>query len=256
MESPNFIIIGAMKSGTTSIFLNLIQHPKIYGHPAKEINFFSEKYQLGTDWYINKFRDGYINGESSPNYSKRDEFPEVAARIKEYNPNIKIIYVVRDPLKRLISHLHHDLYRDRLNSKHLDETVLNDSKYLNVSNYYYQIEPFLDKFERNQIHFVKFEDYLKGPEIELNKISSFLGLNAFNYKISGFNTTEKKYLIKKFDLIKKLNIPRIRKLYHAIFYILNIKIRRPELSQETVNYVNKELEADISRFYELSGISF
>ncbi len=256
MVLPDFIIIGAMKCGTTSIFKNLAQHAQIYGHPAKEINFFSEKYHLGMEWYSAKFKQGFINGESSPNYTKRDEHIDTAKLIYDCNPNMKLIYVVRDPIKRVVSHLHHDLYRDRLRSSQVSSVLQADNKYMSTSKYAYQIEPYLQYFNLENILFVQFEDYLDNPQGVMNNICSFLGVSKYSFNFEKFNTTEKKYWIKNFDTIKKLQKPRLRRLYHLIFYFINKKINRPVLDEATLLSLRDELADDMEKFREISGISF
>ncbi|GAA5026474.1 sulfotransferase [Marivirga lumbricoides] len=256
MILPDFIIIGAMKCGTTSIFKNLAQHSQIYGHPAKEINFFSEKYHLGMEWYSAKFKEGFVNGESSPNYTKRDEYVDTAKLIHECNPKMKLIYVVRDPIKRMISHLHHDLYRDRLKISQISSALEEDNKYVNTSKYAYQIEPYLKYFSLENILFLQFEDYLENPQLVMNKICSFLSISAYDFTIGKFNTTEKKYWIKNFDQIKRLQRPTLRKVYHLLFYFINRKIKRPALDDQTYRSVKDRLVKDMEEFEKISGIGF
>ena len=97
---PGFIIIGAARSGTTSLYQYMDAHPEIYLSPVKELNFFSnEKYwSKGFAWYESKFsgaRNSHrISGEISPSYSKAPFTEDVVQRIYEYSPEIKLIYIV------------------------------------------------------------------------------------------------------------------------------------------------------------------
>ena len=102
---PNFLIIGAGKSGTTSLWHLLNEHPDIYMSPDKEPNFFNkdENYNKGLDWYQHLFRRAKNQkaiGEASNNYSCCGIFKNTVKRIKKTLPHVKIIYITRNPLKR------------------------------------------------------------------------------------------------------------------------------------------------------------
>lgn len=101
MPNPDFIIVGASRSGTSSLFYYLRQHPEIYMPGVKEVHFFDFSFQKGLDWYKRKFKDGYVNGEASPYYLP---CPYVPGRIKKTMPNVKIIALCREPGARAYSH--------------------------------------------------------------------------------------------------------------------------------------------------------
>jgi len=103
---PNFIIIGAQKCGTTSLHHYLDQHDEIVMSKVKELNFFNEElnWSKGLKWYEAHFQgEGKMRGEASPHYTNYPMSPGVAKRMKEIVPDAKIIYLVRDPVERLIS---------------------------------------------------------------------------------------------------------------------------------------------------------
>ncbi|HVM40035.1 MAG TPA: hypothetical protein VM618_04550, partial [Acidimicrobiia bacterium] len=99
---PDFVIVGSMKSGTTSLFQYLGLHPGV-GLPArKELDFFvaHRNWRRGEGWYRSQFApvaDGLVTGESSPNYTMRHLFPGVAERMAAVVPDARLLYVVRDP---------------------------------------------------------------------------------------------------------------------------------------------------------------
>jgi hypothetical protein len=109
---PNFIIIGAMKCGTTSLYYQLSEHKEVKMSIQKETNFFIRKrdfekgrYEKGRDWYESCFPEGGMaRGECSPNYTKVHLFPGVAQRMQELLPDVRLVYMVRDPIERLVSH--------------------------------------------------------------------------------------------------------------------------------------------------------
>src|SRR5688500_4466677 len=109
---PNLIVIGGLKCGTTSLHHYLNLHPQIAMSRPKELNFFVEElnWELGTDWYTSHFDPAAdVRGETSPHYTNRPRFEGVAERIAESAPGARLIYMVRDPIKRLLSHYVHNV---------------------------------------------------------------------------------------------------------------------------------------------------
>ena len=103
---PTFLVIGSMKCGTTSLHDYLARHPDVFMSAVKEVNFFvlERTWDKGIDWYRAQFYGRYqVRGEASQNYTKRHEFePGVAERIRSLLPNVKLIYIVRDPVARFV----------------------------------------------------------------------------------------------------------------------------------------------------------
>ena len=110
---PNLFIIGAMKSGTTSLHEYLNEHPDIFMSNVKEPGYFAEcmnYYPKDLAWYESLFKEAkgeMIIGESSTNYTKLPICTDVVNKIWEFNPDARFIYVMRDPIKRVISHYWH-----------------------------------------------------------------------------------------------------------------------------------------------------
>ncbi len=108
MSKPNFLLIGAQKSATTSISVMLSHHPDVFVVKGKEPHFFSEnrQYARGWDWYMSLFSGS--NGEraiidASTSYSRTNAFPNTISRIIKHVPDAKILYSVRHPLDRMES---------------------------------------------------------------------------------------------------------------------------------------------------------
>jgi hypothetical protein len=114
-HKPDFIIVGAQKAGTSSLFYYLSQHPKLSASQRKEVAFFNrdENFKKGVRWYQNAFKDphkfigSYLHFESTPAYLYHSH---VAERIFNYSPQIKIIAVLREPVERAFSAW--NMYRD------------------------------------------------------------------------------------------------------------------------------------------------
>ena len=104
---PTFLIVGAQKSGTTSLVHYLAAHPQVYAR-IDEVHFFDRNYERGLDWYSSQFEDAVVVGESSPEYMFR---PEVPPRVAADLPGVKLVAILRDPVDRAYSHYWHNRTR-------------------------------------------------------------------------------------------------------------------------------------------------
>ena len=103
---PNLLIVGAAKSGTTSLHSYLDHHPAVAMSRKKELQFFSrDNWRDLVDWYRGHFPEpAPVRGESSPAYSMDPVLPHVPERAHELIPEARIVYMVRDPIERLLAH--------------------------------------------------------------------------------------------------------------------------------------------------------
>jgi hypothetical protein len=159
---PNLIIIGGLKCGTTSLHHYLNLHPQIAMSRPKELNFFVAElnWPLGRDWYASHFDPGApVRGESSPHYTNRPSFAGVPARMRELlGPDIRLVYVVRDPIDRMLSHYLHNVgggYEDRTLTEALSDP---ESSYVARSRYFFQVEPYVEEFGAERIEIVGREE--------------------------------------------------------------------------------------------------
>ena len=179
-QLPNLIIIGGLKCGTTSIHHYLGLHPEIQMSKPKELNFFVEElnWDLGLDWYASRFDDRFkVRGESSPHYTNGPRFNDVAERIHEHCPDARLLYMVRDPIKRILSHWVHATgagYETRELAPTLSEP---DSSYIQRSMYWMQLQPYLDLFDRSQIEIITQEELQREREATMRKAFGFAGVD-------------------------------------------------------------------------------
>src|SRR6056297_3678088 len=104
IKKPNFFVVGAARSGTTTLYYTLKKHPDVFIQPLKEINYFLSSNRRTWQEYLNLFegvKNEKIIGEISPKYLYYKEVPKLIKR-KINNP--KILIQLRDPLERAISH--------------------------------------------------------------------------------------------------------------------------------------------------------
>ncbi len=106
---PQFIIIGAMKSGTTVLYDFICSHPRVQKATEKEIHYFSLYPYEGEKWYLDHFSGDseMVYGEASPTYFHVANTLSIPRSIKEFSQDIKLILIVRDPVERAVSHFFH-----------------------------------------------------------------------------------------------------------------------------------------------------
>lgn len=176
---PTFLVIGAMKAGTTSLHRYLAAHPDIFMSETKELDFFveSKTWPLGWEWYCGQFEPGRrmtARGEASTNYTKHPTFPGVPERIATRLPDVRLVYLLRDPVERIVSHVLH-MWGARGVVGGLDRDVL-DGHVAACSRYALQLENYLEWFSPDQI-LVVFSDDLRHDRIRaLQRMGAFIGV--------------------------------------------------------------------------------
>jgi hypothetical protein len=202
-QLPNFLIIGAAKSGTTSLFDVIAQHPEVYASPKKEIRFFSnnDRFNNGVDWYqtthFHNTEKYKIRSEATPAYLTWSE--KVAPRIKELygDHNIKFAAIFRDPVKRAYSHYWHRVRQGdedpaRLSFEeaiHTEEKRLGNSwqrleyegnglfGYYRAGCYASRLKPYLDLFPRENFIFMLQEDLYLNFSSNMANLMRFLNID-------------------------------------------------------------------------------
>jgi hypothetical protein len=199
---PGFLIIGAQKSGTTSLFAALSQHPGCRMPRKKEIHYFDNNYHLGFGWYLSYFPfrrdDGAITGEASPYYLFH---PEAAGRAAAQLPDARLIAMLRDPVDRAYSHYQMQRRRgiegcatfaealeqeqERLRGR---EELLRDPRvrslahqkrsYFSRGLYAGQLRRWLAVYPRSSLLVLRSEDFFEDPRGQLGRVCAFLGLDG------------------------------------------------------------------------------
>jgi Sulfotransferase domain len=176
---PDFIIIGAMKCATSSLHTQLAQQPGIFMTTPKEPNFFSDdtQYARGINWYASLFKAALPNelcGESSTHYTKLPDYPLCVQRLSSYAPHAKLIYVMRHPIDRLVSHYIHQ-WSQNVFSCEINQAVDQYEELVAYSCYAKQLEPYIKAYGKENILPVFFESVKSQPQRELEKIARFIG---------------------------------------------------------------------------------
>jgi hypothetical protein len=155
-------VIGGLKCGTTSLHHYLNLHPEIAMSRPKELNFFVAElnWELGPEWYASHFdRSAPVRGESSPHYTNLPRFGGVAERMRAVlGDGVRLIYVVRDPIDRILSHYVHNRgagYEPRP----IEDALANpECAYIARSRYAMQLEPYLAAFGARAVEIITREE--------------------------------------------------------------------------------------------------
>lgn len=198
----NTFLIGAQKSGTTYLASLLGQHPDVCVSDPKEPHFYSKHFDEGFAAYAKCFDtpDAKIRLDASTTYTflrpkAALDIPDapgllapVPQRIKEACPEARFIYIMRDPVKRIMSAVRHGARsasgpQDAPLS--LSQVIEDDPMALLVSRYADQIERYLDVFERDRFLFLSFDDLKNDPNDVLARVCSFLDMAPFDIRLDG-----------------------------------------------------------------------
>ena len=177
---PDFLVIGATKAGTTSLHAYLRQHREVFMHPRKELRYFTAEHEWrrGPDWYRTQFEDAgraRAVGQASNAYTRHPVYADVPERIAALLPDVRLVYLVREPFARLESH-----YRWRLSTGYewrgAEEALRADPSYVAASLYGLQLAEYHRHFASEQILVLRCEALFADPEPHLARLAEHLGV--------------------------------------------------------------------------------
>lgn len=177
---PNVVVIGAMKSGTTSLRHYLSAHPRIALAPGG-LNFFIEErnWNKGLAWYESHFdADADVFCDASPRYANFPIHQGVAARMADLIPGARLLYLVRHPIDRLVSHYCHAVAKGEERRAFSDAFPdLEVSPYVVRGLYATQIEEFARHYPMSQIHVLLHEDLRHRRRQTMREVFEFIGVD-------------------------------------------------------------------------------
>lgn len=232
----DFLIVGAMKAGTTTLMRYLVRNPYI-SIPDYEVHFFDDdnKYEKGLEWYRTNFDISdktKIIGEKTPTYSYD---PNVPARIHSKLPDSKIVWLFRNPVDRTYSNYIHAImkgterlsFKDamKLEKERIEENIFKGYKKRSI--YIEQVNRYRSYFPLKKMYFIIFEDFIHKPYEELEKLYDFLEV-------------ENKMLEKNNKKQIKSNQSYIPFSIDAQYYSYNLLGENSKL-YKAINYLNKLL---------------
>ena len=256
---PDFIIIGAMKSATSTLHNQLSAQPGIFMSTPKEPNFFSddEIYNQGLDWYTALFSGAdteQVCGESSTHYTKLPDYPETIQRLKAAIPMPKLIYVMRHPIDRLISHYMHQ-WSEGVISCDINQAIDRYPELVDYSCYGMQISAYFEAFGSKSVLPLFFEDLKANKNKSLNRVGEFIGLtepliwvddlaqdNVSSQRIRRFYGYELLINSKPMAWLRKALIPQ--RVRDRVKQQLSMQ-RRPEISSVQLARITKIFDQDL-----------
>ncbi len=183
---PDFLLIGGMKCGSTSLHDQLVTHPQLAEPQFKEPGFFSrdERFAHGMERYLTIFSEAAADQllfESSTCYTRHPHFGAVAQRIHEHLPDIKLVYIMRHPVDRLYSHYRHAMLEGAGHGEpvvSLEAALASSEEYFDTGCYLRQIEQYTAFYPRDRFFFLTLEELKTDPDAVLGGLQRFLGIDV------------------------------------------------------------------------------
>lgn len=303
---PNFFVIGVVKGGTTSLYHYLDQHPEIYLPPIKETNHFAavdikeenflkeyaQDVRINLDAYIKsgmkeQVHIAHVNssdhykalfskvsnekaiGEISNSYMI---CPSSAWEIYKYNPNAKILVVLRNPIRRAWSQYLMNLRESKSSEADFIEEIKTDHQanpkgwgvnhqYLELGMYAQQLKPYINLFGRDYVLPVFYEEYRNNPDEVLEKITAFLEVDS-NFTFD-FSTESNKASMPRSKVVNKLLVSSglvkavkdltPKKLRSGFAKILYSDKNMPTIQASQVDWLRSYYEKEVKDLSELIG---
>ena len=281
----DFFIVGAPKAGTTSLYHYLDEHRDICMSSDKEPNYFSDEELQQQDMYYGKSRvetidiyhslfdkhlESKVKGEASVSYLFYKKVPK---KIKEYNPDAKIIIMLRNPCHRAFSHylmdrrlgLVYDSFEDVIDKKSNHKNAnLFYQQYIQVGQYASQVKSYLECFDRNNILFIEYEDFRKNISHVMNRVYKFLNVEPSSQ--ADLNQKYNLYSRPKNNIIRFIySFVFLRNMLTSIFpkkfisLIRSVLFRRdkkPSLSDEAKQKLKMLFADDVNKLSKILNKDF
>ena len=248
-----------MKSATSTLYQQLKSQPGIFMPDLKEPNFFSddEVWERGFGWYSGLFASASgtdICGEASTHYTKLPTYPSTIERMVTVAPTAKLIYIIRDPVDRLVSQYVHQ-WSEREIRCDIDKAIIAHRELIDYSRYAYQIRGYLEAFGPDSVLITFFEHLKSNPQMVLERIADLIGYsgspewqsdqpadNVSNTRVRRFPFDE--YLVRSpaATLLRQALVPKaVRRQVRRHLTMRS----RPELSGESLKRLNEEFCEDL-----------
>ncbi len=178
---PDFVVIGGMKCGSTTLFEYLRRHPSAFMCRSKEPNYFADDgvFARGEEWYRSLFQaasETQVCGEASTTYTRDSEYPLAAPRLAAALPDAKLVYIMRHPVDRCYSHYSHAMQTQSPIS--FEAALARDATLTATSDYMRQLRRYLEFFPRDQILLLTVDDLSEYPAAVMRDVQCYLGLSA------------------------------------------------------------------------------
>jgi Sulfotransferase domain len=270
---PNLIIIGAQKSGTTSLHDYLGRHPQIGMSRTKELKFFivEGNWHKGVAWYESQCASSRpVRGEASPQYTYFPTFAGVPQRMHATVPDAKLIYLLRHPIGRIISQYVHEVDSGQ-EQRTLTEALreFDSNPYVLRSLYGMQLEQYLPLFPLRKILILTQEQLLQQRQATMTKAFRFLGVDDtfqsswWQRQRHGSRDKRRKNLVGRRLAawirqtgLREFSPPFASMVERWACYPFSEAIVRPALDEAVLGRLAACLQPDVARLTELTGQTF
>jgi len=263
---PDFIIIGAMKCATSTLHNQLALNGCHMSDP-KEPCFFSDepRWNRGIEWYSSLFeqaRPGQLCGESSTHYTKLPTHPETASRMRRVVPDAKLIYVIRDPIERIVSQYIHEWSQCEITTPFAD-AIDRHTRLLDYSRYAMQIRPYVEIFGPDRVLIVFYECLKDDPLSQLDRVGRFIGLEhtpVWQSEASSNRSSERLRMPQPLrEILFHPIVSGLRRRLVPARWREAVKSRlrmtdRPELDPALRDRIERVLDDDLAELARLTGI--
>lgn len=255
------IIIGSMKCGTTTLYNYLKGHPEICPSITKEPAFFAKNHPHAIQvdnysdlWPYNESVHKYAL-EASTGYTKYPYEPNVPKNMYNYGIRPKFIYIIRNPFDRITSHYNFRIW---------DETWrfnIDDSRLINISNYFVQLEQYRKYFHLEDILILDFDDLRDNPRSLLQRIYQFLDL-SHGYFPDDYKAENPTPIITKFEKNLRMlrlyflvnSTPKSLKKFGKKLLLRTSTPKKRILTDAEKEFIYKELKEDMAHLHHIYGI--
>lgn len=271
---PEGICIGASKCATTSLHYYLKAHPQVGVQPRKEMRFFTDvgTWHMGVDWYKQQFPLGKecLVESFGGYYTAYPKEPLVPERIHTLIPNAKLIYMVRDPIDRMISRYIHN-YSELKEHRGAEEALSDfaDVEYVPQSLYYAQLERYFPLFKPEQFLVVDDDDFKSDRAATIRRIFEFLNVQpdfwSAEFDVIRHPSSQKRRLTKTGIAFHNAVGQHVLKhlyghqdhIFRKIFYTpISVAIPRPKLSESLRTQLREIFRPDVEKLEAFTGRKF
>lgn len=267
MNKPDFIIVGAMKSATSTLHAQLALQKGIFMTHLKEPNYFSDndQYKKGEEWYESLFlnaKEGDLCGESSTHYTKLPHYPLTLERMSKRLVSPKLIYVMRHPIDRLVSHYIHQ-WSCGVITCDINQAINKHDELVAYSCYAMQLEPYIKKYGRENVLCLFMESINSDPQAQLEKVADFIGyqgLVEWEFDLAQQNVSRErlrnflgyKILIDNAVMvwIRRNCVPQV--LRNCVKNYLSMQ-KRPVINSEQLEYLTAVFDDDLQQLSIILG---
>lgn len=265
MRLPDFLVIGAAKSATTTLADMLRLHPEIHLPEEKELNHYShdENFERGVVHYLSRLGDpgtATVVGEASPAYTMRHAYPRTAIRMSEEVGNARLIFIAREPFRRIESQWLYDVHVKRRpeTPRCFDLAIRTDPSLIEATRYMWMLEPFLERFPRENILLLTFEELLDRPQVVLSRVTDFLGVSACEVPTLGVSNPTGRTppwfeTLSSTGLARRLGRFARPGLRRRIRYLFRRNVRRPTWSPDSEGLAHRRLRSEAAEYLRLAG---